>query len=102
MAAIIAEKYDAVLVSVKDELSAAVAEAANSNHKMGAIAARYMKDGMLVPDEVVSSIVIEAIKRAELASQSWVLVGGPRSAGQAQTLLAEGIRPNLVVGTVLS
>ena len=32
---------------------------------MGAIAARYMKDGMLVPDEVVSSIVVDAIKVSE-------------------------------------
>ena len=64
---------------------------------MGAVAARYMNDGMLVPDEVVSAIIIDALKRAELASKSWVLVGAPRSPGQAQTLLAEGIRPDLLV-----
>ena len=34
VAAVLAAKYNAVLVSVKDELSAAVAEAANSNHKV--------------------------------------------------------------------
>lgn len=34
VASILADKYDAVLVSVKEELKLAVAEASNSNHKV--------------------------------------------------------------------
>ena len=54
----------------------------------------YMDDGRLVPDSIVISILLNAIKNTE---KKVILDGFPRTIEQARAMLYTGLVPNLVV-----
>lgn len=60
-------------------------EAVRAETEIGREAQRHMDRGDLVPDEVVTRIVVEALRRPE-AARGFVLDGFPRTIAQAQAL----------------
>ena len=58
--------------------------------ELGKQLSTYMDSGALVPDELVNKIVIGAVLSAE---GKMVADGFPRTVGQAQALLAAGVKP---------
>lgn len=60
-------------------------EAVSAGTALGQTAAGFMKDGLLVPDEVVIGMVIERIGRDDCA-QGFMLDGFPRTLPQAEAL----------------
>lgn len=60
-------------------------EAVTAGTQLGTTAAAFMKDGLLVPDEVVIGMVIERIGREDCA-RGFMLDGFPRTRPQAEAL----------------
>ena len=60
-------------------------EAVAAGSSLGKAAAAFMKDGLLVPDEVVIGMVIERIAREDCA-RGFILDGFPRTRPQAEAL----------------
>ena len=60
-------------------------EAVTAGTQLGKTAAAFMKDGLLVPDEVVIGMVIERIGREDCA-RGFMLDGFPRTRPQAEAL----------------
>lgn len=60
-------------------------EAVTAGTQLGKTAASFMKDGLLVPDEVVIGMVIERIGREDCA-RGFMLDGFPRTRPQAEAL----------------
>ena len=55
---------------------------------LGALADRYMKDGQLVPDEVIIAMIVERLAGDD-AADGFLLDGFPRTIEQADALAAE-------------
>ena len=62
--------------------------------ELGKKAESYMDAGLLLPDEIVNEIIIEAINKSE---KSIILDGSPRTVVQAMLLLEAGIYPKKVI-----
>lgn len=62
--------------------------------ELGKKAESYMDAGKLVPDEIINAIIIEGIKNAEKAIFT---DGYPRTLGQAQAMLENGVYPAKVI-----
>ena len=62
--------------------------------ELGKKAERFMDAGLLLPDEIINEIIIEAIKTSE---KSIILDGSPRTVVQAMLLLEAGIYPKKVI-----
>ncbi len=60
-------------------------EAVSAGTPLGQAAANFMKDGLLVPDDVVIGMVIDRIRRDDCA-QGFMLDGFPRTLPQAEAL----------------
>ncbi len=60
-------------------------EAAQNGTRLGLEAERYMKQGALVPDEVVIGLVDERLGQPD-AGAGWILDGFPRTVAQAEAL----------------
>src|SRR5687768_15792479 len=60
-------------------------EAVSAGTQLGRTAAGFMKDGLLVPDEVVIGMVIERIGHEDCA-RGFMLDGFPRTLPQAEAL----------------
>ncbi len=73
-------------ISTGDMLRSAIAEGTETGKQAG----RYIKDGKLVPDEVIIGIVIERIGREDCKA-GYMLDGFPRTLGQAEAMAKEGI-----------
>ena len=80
-AALLVEKFGTVHLSTGEMLRAATAEGT----ELGKLANEYMKDGHLVPDDLVIGMTIERIKKDDCSS-GFVLDGFPRNVAQAQAL----------------
>lgn len=80
-AARLVDKFRIPHISSGDMLRAAVKEGT----ALGQEADRYMKQGLLVPDEVVIGMIIERIGKPDCA-EGFMLDGFPRTAPQAQAL----------------
>ena len=52
-----------------------------------------MERGELVPDSLITSIVIARLGEADCASKGWLLDGFPRTEAQAVALRKAGIAP---------
>lgn len=57
----------------------------------------YFNNGTLVPDEIVTPIVINRILQSDCKKKGWLLDGFPRTVSQADALAAAGINPNRCV-----
>ncbi|KAJ0984309.1 hypothetical protein J5N97_002665 [Dioscorea zingiberensis] len=89
----IVEKYGLVHISTGDLLRAEV----SSGSEIGTKAKEYMDSGRLVPDEIVTEMVIARLSRQDAKEKGWLLDGFPRSAAQAQSLERLKIRPDTFI-----
>lgn len=80
-AARLVDSYAIPHISTGDMLRAAVKEGT----ELGKQADKFMKDGALVPDEVVIGMVVERIAKPD-AEKGFMLDGFPRTAPQAEAL----------------
>ncbi|CAM0910438.1 unnamed protein product [Alopecurus aequalis] len=89
----IVEKYGLVHISTGDLLRAEV----SSGSDIGKKAKEYMDNGMLVPDQVVTDMVVSRLAQPDVREKGWLLDGYPRSYAQAQSLESMKIRPDIFV-----
>jgi adenylate kinase len=75
-------------------------EAVTAGTQLGKTAAAFMKDGLLVPDEVVIGMVIERIAREDCA-RGFMLDGFPRTRPQAEALDAALTRSGVALDAVV-
>ncbi len=75
-------------------------EAVSAGTLLGKTAAGFMKDGLLVPDEVVIGMVIERIGHEDCA-QGFMLDGFPRTLPQAEALDAALTRSHVALEAVV-
>lgn len=80
-AAILVEKYSLLHISTGDMLRAAIKEGTETGIK----AREYMQKGELVPDSIVTQLVIDRMSKPD-ASKGAVLDGFPRTGVQAESL----------------
>lgn len=91
-AEIIASKLDIPTISTGNILR----EAIKNGTETGLKAKALMDKGMLVPDDVIIGIVRERLARPDCAN-GYILDGVPRTIGQAEALIAQGIEIDRVV-----
>lgn len=89
----IVECYDVVHLSTGDMLREAVAQ----ETAVGMIAKDYMDQGALVPDEIITKIVLDRIEQPDCLQKGWILDGFPRTRGQAEAMQQLGIIPDLFI-----
>ncbi|XP_077231816.1 adenosine monophosphate kinase isoform X2 [Tasmannia lanceolata] len=90
---LITKKYGLVHIAAGDLLRAEIA-AGSENGKR---AKEHMEKGLLVPDEIVVTMVKERLLQEDAQENGWLLDGYPRSLSQATALENLGIRPDLFV-----
>jgi adenylate kinase len=91
----IVEHYDLVHLSTGDMLRETVER--DSATGIGAIAKDYMERGELVPDEIITQIVLDRISQPDCLQKGWILDGFPRTRVQAEALKKLGIIPDLFI-----
>ena len=91
-AEIIASKLNIPTISTGNILR----EAIKNGTPTGLKAKGFMDQGMLVPDDVIIGIVRERLAQADCAN-GYILDGMPRTIGQAEALLEQGIEIDRVV-----
>ncbi|KAL6639970.1 hypothetical protein ACP70R_022280 [Stipagrostis hirtigluma subsp. patula] len=89
----IVEKYGLVHISTGDLLRAEV----SSGTEIGKKAKEYMDNGKLVPDQVVTDMVVSRLSQPDVQERGWLLDGYPRSFSQAQSLESMKIRPDIFI-----
>lgn len=89
----IVAKYGVVHISTGDMLREAVAK----KSELGLSAQRYMDAGRLVPDEVVTAMLVGRLYEDDCVQKGWLLDGFPRTAAQADALYASGVMPDAVI-----
>ncbi|PWA88253.1 adenylate kinase [Artemisia annua] len=90
---LIVQKYGLVHISTGDLLRSEVA----AGSEIGNQAKEYMNSGRLVPDEVVTAMVIGRLSQEDAKEKGWLLDGFPRSFAQAQSLEKMKIRPDVFI-----
>ncbi|GMI01226.1 hypothetical protein TrST_g7007 [Triparma strigata] len=85
------EKYDVVHLSTGDMLRAAVA----AETDVGLQAKEVMESGNLVPDELITKIIVDRLAQPDCQSKGWLLDGFPRTRAQADSLAENGIVPHI-------
>jgi len=80
-AVLLAKAYNVVHISTGDMLREAVKEGTG----LGAQLAKYMNSGELVPDDIVTKVVVERMARPD-AKRGVILDGYPRTSAQAESL----------------
>lgn len=80
-AAILVDNYGLLHISTGDMLRSAIAEGTETGLK----AQEYMKKGELVPDEIVTQLVIDRMAKPD-AEKGVILDGFPRTTKQAESL----------------
>jgi len=78
-------------------LRAAVA----SGSELGNTAKEYMDGGKLVPDQLVTAMLVERLNSADCAQKGWLLDGFPRTAPQAHALISQGIVPVVAINLIV-
>ncbi|RLN59957.1 hypothetical protein BBJ28_00003590 [Nothophytophthora sp. Chile5] len=63
-------------------------QAIRDKSALGMQAQRFMDSGQLVPDELIVDVVLERIAQSDCKARGWLLDGFPRTATQAEALLA--------------
>ncbi|GMH79437.1 hypothetical protein TL16_g08145 [Triparma laevis f. inornata] len=85
------EKYDVVHLSTGDMLRTAVA----AETDVGKEAKEVMESGNLVPDELITKIIVDRLAQPDCQSKGWLLDGFPRTRAQADFLAENGIVPHI-------
>lgn len=86
---LITKKYGLVHISAGDLLRAEI----DSGSENGRLAKEFMEKGELVPDEILVTMVKEALSK----QKGWLLDGYPRSSSQAKSLERFGFEPDLFI-----
>ncbi|CAA7046607.1 unnamed protein product [Microthlaspi erraticum] len=86
---LITQKYGLVHISAGDLLRAEI----DSGSQNGRLAKEFMEKGELAPDEILVTMVKEALSK----QNGWLLDGYPRSASQATSLERFGFQPDLFI-----
>ncbi|WOL15620.1 adenylate kinase, chloroplastic [Canna indica] len=90
---LIEQKYGLVHIAAGDLLRSEVSAGSEKGKK----AKEYMEKGMLVPDDVIFTVVKERLSQPDAQKNGWILDGYPRSLSQANALQDLGIRPDLFI-----
>ena len=90
---LIAQKYGLVYVSASNLLNGEIA----SKTPIGRVAAPLMKDGELVPDDMIVGLVEARLSESDCKVNGWVLEGFPKTEGQMNMLKLMKQTPSLVV-----
>jgi adenylate kinase len=92
---LIRDRYGLVHLSTGDMLR----EVVNLDplNGIGAVVKRYMEEGALVPDAIITEIVLNRISQPDCKENGWILDGYPRTKGQAQSLNHLGLLPDVVI-----
>ncbi|PWU89357.1 putative adenylate kinase [Trypanosoma cruzi] len=85
----IAQKYGAVVVNADDVFR----EEMSKETKEGEKVANCMREGIPVPHDVASELIIRRLKMEDASSNGWVLNGFPRTRSEALRLQTAGISP---------
>ncbi|KAL6639969.1 hypothetical protein ACP70R_022279 [Stipagrostis hirtigluma subsp. patula] len=85
--------YGLVHISTGDLLRAEV----SSGTEIGKKAKEYMDNGKLVPDQVVTDMVVSRLSQPDVQERGWLLDGYPRSFSQAESLESMKIRPDIFI-----
>ena len=89
----IRDDLNIVHISAGDLLRAEV----SAGTEAGKTAKKFMDEGQLVPDHVVTTMVKNRLTQPDCVASGWLLDGYPRSASQAKSLADAGIEPELVL-----
>ena len=89
---ILSEKLNIDTISTGVMLRSAIKEGT----EVGKIAAEYINDGKLVPDEVIVAVVKERLSKPDV-EKGFILDGFPRTVAQAEALTATGIKIDKVL-----
>lgn len=65
--------------------------------ELGVKAGMMMKEGSLLPDDIVNEIVSRRLEQDDCIHSGWILDGYPRTRAQAQALEDLGITPDAVI-----
>lgn len=90
---LIAQKYDLIYVSAANLLNGETSQ----KSKVGRVAAQLMKEGELVPDEMMIQLVEARLNQSDCKVNGWVLEGFPKTEGQMNMLKGMKQVPSLVV-----
>ncbi|KAE9098018.1 hypothetical protein PF010_g15732 [Phytophthora fragariae] len=90
---LLVEAFNVLHLSTGDLLRAAVA----CGSPLGVQAQHFMDSGQLVPDELIVDVVLERLGQSDCEARGWLLDGFPRTATQAEALLAAGFYPDAVI-----
>ncbi|KAG6500716.1 hypothetical protein ZIOFF_040566 [Zingiber officinale] len=89
----IVKKYGLVHISTGDLLRSEVA----AETEIGKKAKEFMDNGMLVPDEIVTNMVLSRLSQNDVREKGWLLDGYPRSSSQAESLEGVKLRPDVFI-----
>ncbi|EPY32493.1 adenylate kinase [Angomonas deanei] len=64
---------------------------------LGIQAEKFMKAGKLVPDELISNMMIHRLSEPDCVERGWILDGFPRNREQAETLDKAGVVPDVLL-----
>ncbi|EGZ12539.1 hypothetical protein PHYSODRAFT_517977 [Phytophthora sojae] len=90
---LLVEAFNVLHLSTGDLLRAAVA----CGSQLGLQVQHFMDSGQLVPDELIVDVVLERLGQPDCEARGWLLDGFPRTATQAEALLAAGFCPDAVI-----
>ncbi|EQC28574.1 hypothetical protein, variant [Saprolegnia diclina VS20] len=90
---LLVNEFGVVHLSTGDMLRSAI----SANSELGLTAKGYMDAGKLVPDELIVKVILSRLQSPDCTSKGWLLDGFPRTAAQAQAMLALGIVPDVVI-----
>lgn len=89
----ITSKYGLVHISTGDLLRAEVSSGTDTGKKVK----EYIENGLLVPDEIITDMVISRLSQQDVRERGWLLDGYPRNTSQAQMLEKIKLRPHIFI-----
>ena len=89
----IKKELGVIHLSTGDMLRAAV----KAGTDLGIKAKGYMDAGQLVPDELITDVVVERLQQPDCQSKGWLLDGFPRTKGQADAIARMGIEADAFI-----
>uniref|UniRef100_K3WJG2 Cilia- and flagella-associated protein 61 N-terminal domain-containing protein n=1 Tax=Globisporangium ultimum (strain ATCC 200006 / CBS 805.95 / DAOM BR144) TaxID=431595 RepID=K3WJG2_GLOUD len=90
---LLVDAFGVVHLSTGDMLRAAI----QVNSPLGNAAKGCMEAGELVPDELIINVILDRLQHDDCQTHGWLLDGFPRTANQAQAMIAHGILPDAVI-----
>lgn len=60
-----------------------------------------MDRGELIPDEIITNLVLDRLRMEDCLSRGWILDGFPRTASQAESLLKAGLLKQVAAVLIL-